>query len=165
MPHCVRRGDGLALGIGGAEVRSKGGQMLSLQKIPPSLLPNRPLKFSSALPKVLLRQEDSICVCGRVWLAGQKLRFSTSTARLPLWACQAQSAAGTRTSSNADWLSSPALAFSEDADRWNNTPLPLAPAVMQSICLNYRLQQLCACLFCRWKAGYLCFQGRWQEQQ
>lgn len=40
MSSCVGIGDVLVSGVGGAAVGSQGGQILSLQKIPNSLLPN-----------------------------------------------------------------------------------------------------------------------------
>lgn len=40
MSSCVGIGDVLVSGVGGAAVGGQGGQILSLQKIPNSLLPN-----------------------------------------------------------------------------------------------------------------------------
>lgn len=85
-----------------------------------------------------------------MWLAGQKLRFFSlqDQTSSPAPAKHSQQLA-LEAESNVEWLSSsPAPRFPQKIETDEIILLLLlAPAIMQSICLNYRLQQLFVLFF------------------
>lgn len=91
-------------------------------------------------------KKNVFCVCGTVRWAGRKLRFSTFTTRLPVL-CLPNSVSSwhqrqkVMLSGFLPFSSPPWFSQKISTDEIIFLLLP-APAIMESICLNYRLQQL-----------------------
>ena len=155
VPHFVGTGDALVFSVRGAEVRGQGGQRLRLEKIPHSLLPNWPLKsFPLPLRKVLLEERKMyfacVALCG--WREGS-WDFSTFPTRLPVLSLPNSVSSWHQTQkvmlSGFLPFFPPWFSQKISTDEIILLLLP-APAIMQSICLNYRLQQLFVLLSPLW---------------